>query len=129
MQFGIVLYYIFVNKFDNMNLKLLFIILFSTSVLMTQAAEGDGINAKTPVVLGQNYPNPAKNKTVINVEFASTEAVLRIYNVLGKLVEEIVVSSDQKRITLDVSNYQEGIYLYSIEADGQKVTKRMTVNK
>ena len=112
-----------------MKLKLLLFILISTSVMMTQAIAGDVVGAKTPVVLGQNYPNPAKNKTVINVEFTSNEGVLRIYNVLGKLVEEIVISSDQKRITLDVSDYKEGIYLYSIEADGQKVTKRMTVNK
>ncbi|MFM9944352.1 MAG: T9SS type A sorting domain-containing protein, partial [Bacteroidia bacterium] len=88
----------------------------------------DGV-AQAQVVLGQNYPNPAKGKTVILVEFTSSEAVLSIYNVLGKLVEHRLISADQKRITLDVSDYKEGIYLYSIEADGQKVTKRMTVSK
>ena len=116
-----------------MKLKILFLFFFSTAMIMVNAitpnATGIDILAKTPVVLGQNYPNPAKNKTVINVEFASEKAVLRIYNVLGKLIQEVVISSDAKRITLDVSDYQEGIYLYSIEADGQKVTRRMTVNK
>jgi len=81
------------------------------------------------VVLEQNYPNPAKGKTVINVEFSSPEAVVRVYNILGKRIEEFVVSSDKKVVIVDVSDYQEGIYLYSIEADGQKVTKRMTVKK
>ena len=115
-----------------MKLKILFLFLFSASIManaFTPDLTGNDVIAKTPVVLGQNYPNPAKNKTVINVEFTSSEAVLRIYNVLGKLVQELVISSDSKRITLDVSDYQEGIYLYSIEADGQKVTRRMTVNK
>ena len=116
-----------------MKLKILFLFFFSTAMIMVNAitpnATGIDILAKTPVVLGQNYPNPAKNKTVINVGFASEKAVLRIYNVLGKLIQEVVISSDAKRITLDVSDYQEGIYLYSIEADGQKVTRRMTVNK
>ena len=116
-----------------MKLKLLFLILFATGTLMASAIApnnpGNDVTAKTPVLLGQNYPNPAKNKTLINVEFTSNEATLRIYNVLGKLIEEIIVSSEDKRITLDVSDYQDGIYLYSIEADGQKVTRRMTVKK
>lgn len=93
------------------------------------SAKVDNTRPSGPVVLGQNFPNPAKSKTEIVVDFKTSEAVLRIYDVLGKKVEEIVVSSDKKVITLDVSDYQEGIYLYSIEADGQKVTKRMTVRK
>ncbi len=116
-----------------MRLKLLFFFLLSVSILSVDAntpniGTGDGATGSV-VVLGQNYPNPAKGKTVILVEFSSSEAVLSIYNVLGKLVEQRVISNDQKRITLDVSEYKEGIYLYSIEADGQKVTKRMTVSK
>jgi len=116
-----------------MNLKILIFFLFSASIFGAKAfaIEGNSINvvAKTQVILGQNYPNPAKGKTVIVVEFTSSEATLSIYNVLGKLIEQRMISSDQKRITLDVSDYNEGIYLYSIEADGQKVTKRMTVSK
>ncbi len=116
-----------------MKLKTLFLILFASTVFMVNAGTPVNSNnealATTGVVLGQNYPNPAKNKTVINVEFTSANAVLRIYNVLGKLIEEILISSESKKITLDVSDYQDGIYLYSIEADGQKVTRRMTVKK
>lgn len=116
-----------------MKIKILFFILFSVSLIAAKAVVPyensiDG-TANTGVVLGQNYPNPAKGKTVIIVEFSASEAVFSIYNVLGKLVEQRVISNDQKRITLDVSDFQEGIYLYSIEADGQKVTKRMTVSK
>jgi len=117
-----------------MKLKLLFLILFSMSLFVAYATEAPVkvavVNmSKNPVVLGQNYPNPAKGRTVINVEFSAAQAVLSIYNILGKLVEVIVISSEKKTISLDVSDYQEGIYLYSIEADGQKVTKRMTVSK
>lgn len=117
-----------------MNLKHLFISIFAMAVFSLSAAgldvdKGKGLPQGGPVVLGQNFPNPAKGKTEIVVEFSTPEAVLRIYNVLGKKVEEIVVSSDKKVIILDVSDYQEGIYLYSIEAGGEKVTKRMTVRK
>ncbi len=117
-----------------MKIKVLFLILFSASIFTATADNtpkntADDMSLVNGVVLGQNYPNPAKGKTVILVDFTSSEAVLSIYNVLGKLVEQHVISNDQKRITLDVSEYKEGIYLYSIEADGQKVTKRMTVSK
>jgi hypothetical protein len=117
-----------------MKLKLLFYILLSVGIYSATAAElppaqVENTRPAGPVVLGQNYPNPAKSKTEIVVEFKTSEAVLRIYDVLGKKVEEIIVSSDKKTITIDVSDYKEGIYLYSIEADGQKVTKRMTVRK
>ncbi len=77
--------------------------------------------------LGQNYHNPAQGKTYIDVAFSSAEATLKIYNVLGKLVEEITVVD--KRIVIDVTNYPEGVYLYTLEADGEKVTRRMTVKK
>ena len=78
-----------------MKLKILILILFASTSLVVKAgtpdnSRGEGL-VSSGVVLGQNYPNPAKNKTVINVEFTSSEAVLRIYNVLGKLIEVIVV--------------------------------------
>ena len=118
-----------------MRIKILILILLSIS--MVNNAKANGITPSEPidaaispsVVLGQNYPNPAKAKTVIVVEFNSPEAIIKIYNVLGVLVEEIVISKDKKVIILDVSEYKEGIYLYTLEADGQKITKRMTVKK
>ncbi|MCB0733642.1 MAG: T9SS type A sorting domain-containing protein [Flavobacteriales bacterium] len=79
------------------------------------------------VKLGQNYPNPAVGRTYIEVDFEGEEATLTVYNVVGKLIEERVVTS--KLIVLDVSQYDEGIYLYTLEANGEKITKRMTVKK
>lgn len=92
-------------------------------------SESDNVIIVPTVILGQNYPNPAKGKTVINIEFTSAKATLKIYDVLGILVEEVVITKDKKVINLDVSEYKEGIYLYTLEADGQKITRRMTVKK
>jgi hypothetical protein len=83
--------------------------------------------SNNPIKVGQNYPNPAIDKTFIEVDFAGTEATLSVYNVLGKLIETRTIV--EKRIVLDVSEYTEGVYLYTVEVDGQKVTKRMTVKK
>lgn len=79
------------------------------------------------VKLGQNYPNPAVGKTYIEIDFDGTEANLSIYNVVGKLIEERIVTT--KLVVIDVSQYNEGIYFYTLEANGEKQTKRMTVRK
>lgn len=79
------------------------------------------------IKLGQNYPNPAVGRTYIEIEFATPDATITIYNVVGKLIETRVVST--KLIVIDVSMYNEGIYLYTLESGGEKITKRMTVRK
>lgn len=78
------------------------------------------------IKLGQNYPNPAIGKTYIEASYDG-EATLTVYNVVGKVIEARVVTSSM--IVLDVANYTEGIYLYTLECNGEKVTKRMTVKK
>ena len=79
------------------------------------------------ITLGQNYPNPAVDKTYITFKFTEAEGTLTVFNVLGKMIETRKVSGNQ--IELDVSNYKEGVYLYTLEVDGQKMTKRMTVKR
>ena len=80
------------------------------------------------IELGQNYPNPAKGKTYIEATFNSPTATLTIYNVLGKMIEEKLLSNSGT-YEVNVTNYPEGVYLYTLEADGEKITKRMTVKK
>lgn len=78
------------------------------------------------IKVGQNYPNPAIDKTYIEAIFEG-QATLTVYNVVGKVIEARVTT--KSLIVLDVSNYTEGIYLYTLESGGEKVTKRMTVKK
>jgi len=98
-----------------------------------QMGQAQGINyaasdtESDKVKLGQNYPNPAVGKTFIEIDFEGLEAQLSIYNVVGKLIEVRIVTT--KLIVIDVSQYNEGLYLYTLEANGEKITKRMTVRK
>ena len=85
-------------------------------------------NADNKLRLGQNYPNPASERTFIEVVFDSPTAVLGVYNVLGeKLLHKELNHSGT--FAIDVTNLPEGVYIYTLETDGQKVTKRMTVKK
>lgn len=78
--------------------------------------------------LGQNYPNPAKEKTYVKVEFSTMEATLSLSNILGEtiLVQKLAHSGT---FVINVTNIPEGVYFYTLDADGQKVTKRLTVKK
>lgn len=76
--------------------------------------------------LGQNYPNPANEKTYVEVQFSSVQATLTISNILGKTLE-VKTLPNSGTFVVDVTNLPSGIYFYTLEADGQKVTKKMTV--
>ena len=97
--------------------RLLYIAIFSAAMLYAYA---------TGITLAQNYPNPATEKTYITVDFKTPKATLTIYNVLGRTIEQRVLANSGT-FEFDVSEYAEGVYLYTLEAGGEKITKRMTV--
>ena len=84
--------------------------------------------ATNDLKLGQNYPNPAKAKTYVEVSFNSPSASLNVYDVLGKLVltEKL---SNSGTFMIDVTNFPDGVYIYTLEADGETITKRLIVKK
>jgi hypothetical protein len=78
--------------------------------------------------VGQNYPNPATKITTIFVDFDGNEASLTIYTILGEKLKVIPIM-EPGNITVDVSNLPAGVYMYTLNVDGVKVTKKMTVKK
>lgn len=84
--------------------------------------------AGNDIKLGQNYPNPAKEKTYIQVEFTGPQASLKVYNVLGKLVMQQKIANSGT-FMINVTDFAEGVYIYTLESNGEKITKRMTVKK
>ena len=84
--------------------------------------------ATNDIKLGQNYPNPAKEKTYVEVSFDGPTASLKVYNVLGKVVmQEKLTHSGTYMI--NVTDFPEGVYIYTLEANGEKETRRLTVKK
>lgn len=65
------------------------------------------------------YPNPAKDVVKLSA-VSGQHSVVRIYNVMGILVEEIEL--DAEEIELDVSDYNSGIYFFNINGKTVKVT-------
>lgn len=125
--FGMI-FYLFLQRqvYMKKTLLILFTLIVGSAGLMANGPFGPIEEQKSNnIKLAQNYPNPANVKTYINLDYKGSDVTFKIYDVLGKLVEEIEVI--QKTIVLDVSAYPDGIYLYTLEVDGEKMTRRMTV--
>ncbi|MBQ3596060.1 MAG: T9SS type A sorting domain-containing protein [Bacteroidales bacterium] len=70
------------------------------------------------------YPNPASD--VVKVTTVNgQQTTVRIYNILGMLVEEIEINSNETEI--NVSDYNPGIYFFNIQTENGNVTKKIVV--
>lgn len=78
----------------------------------------------------QNFPNPATGHTKIMVT-AKTEipVELRVSNILGQVVYKDRIKSciHSHSFTVDVSGFDPGIYLYTVNIGNQSITKKMMV--
>jgi len=88
---------------------------------------------ETPIQsVSQNYPNPFKNQTNIDVRIEKTSSLsIEIKTILGQLVYKHHAGQVQPGthiFTIDGSNLQAGIYLYTIKTPQQSVTRKMIVN-
>ena len=70
------------------------------------------------------YPNPAKDLVKLSVVSGQQSAV-RIYNVLGMMVDEIEMNSNE--IEINVSEYKSGIYFINVETSNGNIIKKMIV--
>jgi len=69
------------------------------------------------------YPNPAKNKIQLS-NLNNLSAEIRIFNVLGK---QVFYQSKSIKNTIDVSNFNKGIYLVKIDVDGKSKTQKLVI--
>jgi len=79
----------------------------------------------------QNRPNPANDVTNIAYELNTSETVsLEVRDITGKLVHAEFFGQQAagvNNITLDVSDFGAGVYVYNLVVDGERLTKKMTV--
>lgn len=96
---------------------------FRGSALMRISLQGNDVR------LEQNAPNPFAESTTISYYVPETvnEAQINIYDVAGRLLQKISVGErGAGDLIVDTHNLADGVYTYSIIADGKLVdTKRM----
>ena len=70
------------------------------------------------------YPNPAKDFVKVSTDNGQ-QTTVRIYNVLGMMIEEIEINSNE--IEINVSDYKSGIYFINISNEESNITKKIVV--
>ena len=69
------------------------------------------------------YPNPTSGVLILKSEFLQTnDECLKIYSILGKLIKEVSIKNSNE-ITLDVSDFENGIYLIEFQSKMFKFIK------
>ncbi len=83
--------------------------------------------------LSQNYPNPFNPSTTIEFTIAKAGWVtLKIYNVLGEAVTELVaaqLNAGNYRYNWNAEGLPSGVYFYRLEAKGISQTKKLLLLK
>jgi len=82
------------------------------------------------VILSDVYPNPATNFVNIDYNFPTevANANVRIVNILGSVVKEQIINTQNSTLQLDVSDIKSGIYFYSVLINNEVYdTKRLVI--
>jgi serine protease len=83
--------------------------------------------------LGQNYPNPAGNATIIEATLAKNEQVeLAIYNAMGQQVAMLyngMLQAGRHQFHVDLAKYSSGMYYYTLKTANGSATRKMIVTK
>ena len=83
------------------------------------------------LTLEPNYPNPAHQRTTVTYGIPTAgRVVLEVYDLLGRRVARPVDTSQEPgryNVTIDVSNWSSGVYIYRIQAGQEVRQSRMVV--
>jgi hypothetical protein len=83
--------------------------------------------------LYQNYPNPFNPTTEIKFALpTASEVKLNVYNINGQIVSELVngrIEAGIHSVNFNATNYNSGMYFYTLEANGTRITKKMILTK
>jgi photosystem II stability/assembly factor-like uncharacterized protein len=83
--------------------------------------------------LGQNYPNPFREATVIEYDVPESGWVrVQLFDVLGKKVATLVdeaIAAGNHRLIYTVDAIPDGVYFYTLEIGDHRATKRMVIQR
>lgn len=72
--------------------------------------------------LGETYPNPATDEVSMKCNISEgTTAILRIFDMNGKLIYSQEVTSDKHIVTINTKSWKGGVYMCSLDAEGKQI--------
>lgn len=64
------------------------------------------------------YPNPSLS--TVNIEFPETNFILRLFDIYGKLLVKIENTEQKSPLSLNLEEFQSGVYIVELENTGEK---------
>ena len=88
-----------------------------------------GVEENNNVLAGVNvFPNPAHDQVNLSIPAGVENFKIKVVNVLGAVVLEEKVSNNTKDvISLNMSNKPKGVYFMSLEANNEKITRKIVI--
>ena len=71
------------------------------------------------------FPNPAVGKITVSPENQNKEYALRVYDIQGKMIWEKLQLIGE--VELDITQYVAGAYLFELNQDNKKMTKKIVI--
>ena len=71
------------------------------------------------------YPNPSKG--ILNIENATKNiSSVQVFDITGQLILESTIENDNSKVSLDISNYKNGLYIIKINSvEGNNIIKKV----
>jgi hypothetical protein len=90
------------------------------------------INETAAIKVGEAYPNPANNEIKIPVTLKeNAEAHVTLLNTVGQVVYSTSLgqlsANQSKEVVIPTAHLANGVYMYSIKANGTQITNRIVV--
>lgn len=100
------------------------------SIIIRFRKSGEGVNETASVHFGQPYPNPASSTVSFNYDLSGGNATAVIYNLVGQEVMRQEINTFEGKLSLLVSDLNDGIYFCSVMRNGQTLaTVKFVVKK
>jgi len=88
-----------------------------------------GINSLNANEKMKIYPNPNNGKFTIDIENSSSIQTIKVYSIIGSLVQEISVNKNSKTVNIDMTGEVEGIYIVKLESTDGNFTQKINIAK
>ncbi|TAE74700.1 MAG: T9SS C-terminal target domain-containing protein [Bacteroidetes bacterium] len=74
------------------------------------------------------YPNPASEFAYIDYQInESIKAKITVRNLLGRVVAEYDLSKQENQIKMNVSDFESGVYFYTLSVDGKSIKAKKLI--
>jgi hypothetical protein len=125
----------FYSATDNSNktgpFDIIYLPVYISDIINNTVGVADGAKVTAKFTVNQNFPNPFNGSTIIPVSFkSSSDATVSVQNIMGQSVYTETfknVGIGYSELEINPASLRAGVYFYTVEAQGYKVTNKMIV--